>query len=144
MTGVRRSLVGLQGPRFKLRPGQKFETRFLVFVHLCSASGATLSGTRASPKLGNSPKKWVGEWSTDGCRHISRKEEKRMKSHGMWRRVNGKTPRYGMRKERWWTLAKAQDTRASPNSLENHLMRKWGTLDTYGRWAHGAIDGWIS
>jgi len=31
------------------------------------------------------------------------------------------------------TEAKAQDTRASPNSLETHLVRSEGTLDTYGR-----------
>src|SRR6218665_68164 len=46
-----------QGPRFKLRPRQKFETRFLLHAHLCSASGTTMSGTRASPKPGNSPRK---------------------------------------------------------------------------------------
>ena len=37
-----------------------------------------------------------------------------------------KTPRYGRLKERQCTptRAKAQDTRASPNNLETHLMRK--------------------
>ena len=55
---VRRSLVvtfaatRLQGPRFKPRPGQKFETRFLLRAHLCSAPGTTTSGNRASPKPG--------------------------------------------------------------------------------------------
>src|SRR6218665_2612887 len=49
--GVRRSIVAtfaairLQGPRFKPRPRQKFETRFLLHAHPCSASGATTSGT---------------------------------------------------------------------------------------------------
>src|SRR6218665_2585119 len=54
--GVRRSLVVTfaairpRGPRFKPRPGQKFETRFLFHAHFCSASGTTTSGTKASPK----------------------------------------------------------------------------------------------
>jgi len=70
-------------------------------------------------------KEWVSERSTYGCGHISRKEEIRIKFNGRWRRVNGKTPRYGSegeRKERWTpTRTKAQDTRPSPNSLETHL-----------------------
>ena len=43
-----------------------------------------------------------------------------------------KTPRYGRRWEKWWTptWAKAQDTRASPDSLETHLVRKWGDIST--------------
>src|SRR6218665_613355 len=49
--------IRLQGPRFKPHPGQKSEMRFLLHAHLCSASGTTTSGTRASPKPGNSPKK---------------------------------------------------------------------------------------
>ena len=31
--------IRLQGPRFKPRPGQKFETRFLLHVHSCSPLG---------------------------------------------------------------------------------------------------------
>src|SRR6218665_1395642 len=81
--------IRLQGLRFKPRPGQKFETRFLLYAHLCSASGTTISGTRASPKHGNSPKKSVSEGSNDGCRYISRKET-RMKFNDRLRRVNGK------------------------------------------------------
>src|SRR6218665_502622 len=55
-----------------------------------------------------------------------------MKFNGRLRRVDGKTPRYGRQREKRCTptRAKAQDTRASPNSLETHLVR---TLDTYGR-----------
>src|SRR6218665_1447094 len=48
--------IRLQGQRFKPRPGQKFETKFLLCARLCSASGTTASGTRASPKPGNSTK----------------------------------------------------------------------------------------
>src|SRR6218665_2746296 len=42
--------IRLQGPRFKPLPGQKFETRFLLHAHLCSASGTTTLGIRVSPK----------------------------------------------------------------------------------------------
>src|SRR6218665_645201 len=49
--------IKLQGPRFKPRPRQKFETRFLLHVHPCSASGTTTLCTNASPKSGNSPKR---------------------------------------------------------------------------------------
>jgi len=65
-----------------------------------------------------------------------------MKFNSRWRKGNGKTPRYGRRRERRWTPTR--DTRASPNCLETHLVRKWGTLDTYVRWAYGAMDGWMS
>ena len=75
------------------------------------------------------------------CRYVGCKEETLMKSNGRWSRANRKTQKYG--RERRWTpiLAKAQDTRASPNSLETHLVRKWGTLDTYGCWAQGLRVG---
>ena len=119
--------ITLQGSRFKPRPGQKSETRFLLHVHPCSASGTTTSDTIAIPKPGNSPKRRVSEkGTTDGCRRISRKEETRMKFNDRRRRENGKTLRYGRRRQRRWTptWAKAQDTRASPNSLETHLVRK--------------------
>src|SRR6218665_3675246 len=41
-----------------------------------------------------------------------------------------KTSRYGRRREGRWTptRAKAQDTRASPYSLETHLVRKRGDI----------------
>src|SRR6218665_3419633 len=58
--GVRRSLVVMFAAirlQFKPWPGQKFETRFLLRAHPCSASGTTTLVTRASPTLGNSPKK---------------------------------------------------------------------------------------
>src|SRR6218665_2320972 len=42
-------------PRFKSRPVQKFEKRFLRRAHSCSASVTTTPGTRASSKSGNSP-----------------------------------------------------------------------------------------
>src|SRR6218665_2203697 len=67
-----------------------------------------------------------------------------MKFNGRGRRVNLKTPSYGRRRERRWTptWAEAQDTRASPNSLETHLVR--GHLNNYGaepieQW----MAGWI-
>ena len=51
-----------------------------------------------------------------------------MKFNGRGRRANGKTQRYGRWREsrRTPTRGKVQDTRASPNSLETHLVRKWG------------------
>ena len=126
--GVRRSLVvtfaaiRLQGPRFKPRPGQKFETRFLFPAHPCSATGTTTSGTRASSKPANSPKKWASEGSTDGCWYISRKEETRMKFNGRRRRVNGKNTEIWKAKGKAVDIniceVKTQDTRASHNSLE--------------------------
>jgi len=80
----------------------------------------------------------------NGCRYVGRKEETRMKSNGRWRRVDGITPRYGRQRERRWTptQAKAQDTRASFNSLETHLVRKWediGHLRALSPW----INGWM-
>jgi len=60
----------------------------------------------------------------------SGKEEARMKSNGMWR-VNGKTPKFERRKgKRRWTPIQtvAQDTWASLNNLETHIVRKWGDI----------------
>ena len=70
-----------------------------------------------------------------------------MKSNGRWRRVNGETPRYG--RERGWTpkWAKTQDTRASPNSLETHLVRKWrdiGHLPVLSTWRDGLMDIYLT
>src|SRR6218665_180556 len=52
--------IKLQDPtcacRFKPRPLQKFETRFLLLARICSASGTTTSGPSASSKPGNSSK----------------------------------------------------------------------------------------
>src|SRR6218665_3053624 len=46
-----------QGSEVLPQPGQKFGSSFLLHVHRCSACGTTTSGSRASPKPGNSPKK---------------------------------------------------------------------------------------
>ena len=78
---------------------------------------------------------------------IATVKNKRMKSNGRWRRVNGKAPSYGRRRERQWTptRAKAQDTRVSPNSLETHLVRKWGDIGhlwALSPWSSGWM-GWI-
>jgi len=67
------------------------------------------------------------------------------KSNGRWRRVIGKTQRYGRRRERQWTPTglKAQDTKALPNSLETHLARKWGDIGhlwVLSPWNNGWID----
>src|SRR6218665_2569710 len=62
---VKFTAIRLQGLLFKPRPEQKFETRFLLHAPPCSASGTTTSGTRASPKPGNSPTKCVSEGSTE-------------------------------------------------------------------------------
>ena len=53
----------------------------------------------------------------------------------------------GNRERRWTpTRAKAQDTRASPNSLETHLVRKWediGHIRVLRPWMDEWMDGWI-
>ena len=44
------------------------------------------------------------------------------------------------------TWVKDQDTRASPNSLETHLVRKWGDighLRSLIPWNNGWMDGWM-
>jgi len=84
--------IKLQGPRLKPRPGQKFETKFLLQTHQCSASETTTSGTvYQSPSQAWKLTWKVSKWrSTDGCRYISREEETRMKFNGRWRRMNGK------------------------------------------------------
>src|SRR6218665_2910607 len=71
-----------------------------------------------------------------------------MKSNGRGRKVKGKTPRYGRQRERRWTptRAVAQDTRASPNSLETHLVRKRGDIGHLRAlipWINGWMDGWM-
>jgi len=61
-----------------------------------------------------------------------------------------KTSRYGRRRVGRWTptWAKAQDTRASLNSLETHLVRKWGDighLQVLSPWSNGWMDGlWVN
>src|SRR6218665_2035492 len=54
-------------PRSKVlpRPWQKFGSSFLLHAYRSSASGTTTSGTRASPKPGNSPIRFVSEGSTE-------------------------------------------------------------------------------
>src|SRR6218665_3293619 len=47
------------------RPGQKFGLSFMLHLHRCSTSGTTTSGTKASPKPGNSPKKRVDRMGGD-------------------------------------------------------------------------------
>jgi len=45
---------------------------------------------------------------------------------------------------RWTpTRTKAQDTRASLNSLETHLVRKWGWAPTGAEPLEQWMDGWI-
>ena len=135
--------IRLQGPRFKFRPRQKLETRFLLHVHPCSSSGTTTSGTRASPKPGNSPKTWVCEESTDGCRYISRKHEwTSMAGEEEWMEKHQDMAR---RHERRWTptQANAKDTRASPNSLETRLARKWGDIGHQRALNPWSSNGWM-
>ena len=96
-------------------------------------------GTRVSPKpLETHLNKWVKKGQPNECRYVGRKEETWMKSNSRWQRVNGKTPRYGRWREKGniWTPTRAvtQVTRASPNSLETHQVRKGGALDTNGLW----------
>ena len=65
-----------------------------------------------------------------------------MKSNGRWRRVNWKTPRCGRRMERRWTPTRAKN-KASPNSLETHLVKKWGDighLRALSPWSNGCLD----
>jgi len=73
-----------------------------------------------------------------------------MKFNGRWRTQESewKTPRCGRWRERWWTptRAKTQDTRASPNSLETHLVRKWGDighLRALSPWRNEWMDWYI-
>src|SRR6218665_3199654 len=87
--GVRGSLVATsaaarcQGPIEVLpRPGQKFGSSFLLHAHRCSASETTTSGTRASPKPGNSPKSEQVKGRPNGWRYVGRKEETRSKFNG--------------------------------------------------------------
>src|SRR6218665_1225219 len=71
------------------QPGQKFGSSFLLQAHRCSASGTTTSGTRASPKPGNSPKKGVSEGSTEW--EAIRRPERRNTIEIQWQiRANGK------------------------------------------------------
>ena len=60
----------------------------------------------------------------NGWRYVGRKEETRLKSNGRQQRMEN--TKYGRRREGRWTpiWAKAQDTRANPNSWETHLVRK--------------------
>src|SRR6218665_1855696 len=67
--------IRMQGLRFKPRTGQKFETRFLLHAHPCSASGITTSGTRASPKPGNSLKKVKGRPMGADTSVVKKKQE---------------------------------------------------------------------
>ena len=60
---------------------------------------------------------------------------------GIWRGVNGKTPRYGRRRERRWTPTRAkaqlQDTRATCSPNIAWKLTQWGsegTLDTNWHW----------
>jgi len=57
-----------------------------------------------------------------------------------------KTQRYGRRRERRWTptRAKVQDNRATSDSLETHVVRKWGDnghLQALSLWSSGWMDG---
>src|SRR6218665_1333417 len=60
----------------------------------------------------------------NGWRYDGRKEETRLKSNGRYERMEN--TKYGRRREGRWTptRAKAQGTRANPNSWETHLVRK--------------------
>src|SRR6218665_186988 len=74
----------------------------------------------------------------NGWRYVGRKEETRLKSNGRLERMEN--TKYGRRREGQWTpiRAKAQDTKANPNSWGTHLVRK--------RWDIGllrALSLWI-
>ena len=124
-----------------LRPGQKFGSSFLLHAHRCSASVTTTSGTRAmaSPKPGNSPKKWVSEVYLDRMGGDTSAVKKKHDWNPMADKSEWKTSSRKRREGRWTPIrAKAQDTRANPNSWETHLVRKrCGALDSYGHWAYG-------
>ena len=92
----------------------------------CSASGLQHRVPEPVPSLETQHQQVKGRFGADTTTVIYRQ----MKSNGVWR-VNGNTPSYGRRKEkrRWTpTWVVAQDTWASPNSLETHLVRKWGDI----------------
>ena len=90
---MRRSLVVtfaaiiLRGPRFKPRPGQKFDE-----ISASCTPHAPPLGPEPVPSLETHHQQVKGP--SNGCRYIGRKEETRMKSNGRWW-VNGKTPSYG-------------------------------------------------
>src|SRR6218665_1621055 len=75
------------------------------------------------PSLESHLKSKSAKGRPNGCRYVGRKEETLMKSNGRGR-VNGKTPRYGRRRERRWTPTRAKAQDISPNSLETHPVRK--------------------
>ena len=118
----------LRGPRFKPRPRQ-----FCFIRTPCSASETTTSGTKASPI--HAWELTIGKWmvnrmDVDRPTSVVKKKhkwnpmacEKWMEKHlDMEGRRKGK---------RQWTTTRAvaQDTRASPNSQETHLVRKWGDI----------------
>ena len=139
--------IRLQSSRFKPWPGQKFETRFLqVHAHTWSASGTTTSGTRASPKPGNSPKK-VSKWRVDGWVQIHQSLRRNMNEIQMageeeWME---KTQRYGRQKGKGDRHQHGRKPRIldSRNSLETQLVRKWGDIGhlwALSPWGNGWME----
>ena len=53
-------------PMFYPGHGRNWDRDFCSMCTPCSASGTTTSGARASPKPGNSPKKWTMDRQMDG------------------------------------------------------------------------------
>src|SRR6218665_4217185 len=90
------------------------------------------------------PSPGTGGWLVARCRY-RRREKETNEIQWQAKKSEWKTPRCGRRRERCWTptRAKAQDTRASPNSLETHLVRKTvrGHLRELSPWSNGWMDG---
>ena len=127
------------------RPGQKFWSSFLLQAHRCSASGTSTSGTRASPKPGNSPKKWASEGSTEWVQ--IRRPKRKNTNEIQWQMKNE-----WKNTAIWKAKGKAMDAntddspgyQSQPNSLETHLVTKWGDIGhqrALSPWINGWMDG---
>ena len=120
------------------RPGQKFGSRFLLHAHLWDNN----IGFQSQSQAWNSPKKWVSEVSIEW-----------VQIHWPWRK-NTNEIQWQVKSEwkntkMWRAKGKAMNTNTggSPgyqnqsNSLEIHLVRKWG-----GHWTPTGtepMDQWM-
>src|SRR6218665_1622035 len=124
-------------PMSEVLPGQG-RNLDRVFCTMCTAVpplGPQHRVPEPVPSLETHLKREKVKGRPNGWRYVGRKEETRLKSNG--RKMEN--IKYGKRREGRWTpiRAKAQDTRANPNSWETHLVRKrWdiGLLRALSLW----------
>src|SRR6218665_2450603 len=77
--------IRLQGPRLKPRLGQKFETRFMLYSQISSASGTTTLGTAVPepiPSLENHQKRGKKRRGRGGEKEKREKKKKKKKNKG--------------------------------------------------------------